>query len=615
MIKGQVYGGASARTSHHPTTTQTLPDPRDIVRLLKSQQQLLIHEDTIQINLILVRHGYSRANENSRLVEPIMISDPRLVKEYADSQPQWAGKLIKSDCLMSDYPTIIVSSNMIRAMMTASFLSKEIDPELSVFVSPHLKEHQNQGQKKGKLDGGNTTLQSPDYQLHKILKEYPDFNQMFLFDKEFFRFIHDKAMVIKQIKKKKQITSSKRTMASGMGGAAAGGLFGGLPGAAIGALVMPWMTKKVKSSIFDEGVPYQQNLKDVHESEFIKDYPENDFIPIHFKKDAARWPSLLYKDDMTKEDGELDTFFTDAVCRLLFHNRIIIETKRCNLIIVCHGGVIRQFLHHYKFVQEKHFHVGNCDVFHIRGTQIQCRQKTSLRLGHVCDWYHNPFQETPARLTPQYEQDQQFQIIHPPSSRHTDPSQQQRLKQQIFSRLRSNLTHILQQSSKDSFLRHVEIFSAKQFIHLHSFIQYLTIQEEIPKKEKEFILGVIVKFMEENHHFTGYVSITAIIHKLYECGYTYRMIHNFFQKYNLFDVFEHRKIIKMSDDEKRKIKQFVLPHRSQQTTTDRLSSDEIIALFTYVFIKFPQEKLCRILHKERSRRFNTLLYTLFQSFD
>jgi broad specificity phosphatase PhoE len=597
---GSRSGGAAAPRRQRPsdqTRSEVLQSPLDVVSLHRSsqQRQRAIQGDAISVNLILVRHGYSEANDD--WTKAAFISDPLLVERYANSQSPWAGELIKRECLEEDIPTIIVSSNLIRAMMTASFLSKKINTELPIYVSPHLKEHLNLGQSKAGLRGGNTTLLSPDYQLHKILKGYDGFNQEFLFDGEFFKYINQKIKVMEQIKRLKRQADELRRTASRVAGTAGGGAAAGFLGAGFGYFAAPLVTDFIKRFSYQDGDPYQDVIKRRYDpKQFTKDCPIGDFKSIHFRKDAEKWPALLYKKEFQTENGELDIFFTNAVCRLL-RNALPDGVRRCNLIIVCHGGVIRQFLHQHGYISGTELHIGNCDVFHIKDSHIMCTGDSGrLRLGTVCDWYQNPFQEKIKQRAPlKFEQDQQFQIV--PSSR-SHPSQAQDTQKMIKQIKRQQLL------SDDA----LHGFDLEQLIGIKTCIQEIMSKRYSTIEEKKFVLEIIRRFIKEKHVVLPleYAHIISIIHKLYMCGYTsYTKVNNFFKKYNLFDIFRY-KMIKMNADEKQ-MKQMLFSQMDISSST-RDKSIHIIQIFSDIFTSLPCEKLSRILLTEQSKRF----YTMFE---
>lgn len=347
-----------------------------------------------QVNLVIVRHGYSEANEN--VINTIFVADPRLTKTNSlyNTQPLWAGETIKTHCLLQKTPIITVSSNMIRAMMTASFLF----PKNVIYVAPHLKEHKNLGQKLLALEGGNTTLPSPDYQLHKILNEFPSFHQMYRFDKKLFRII-SKNKLDKLLKKKETKSEIRKVLAGGWVGSLAATLLGTGP---IGALTLASAVGLISSAttkpvgrgvgVLDSKKSYGESLIDP--TIFSQQHHTLDnFVNISFNRQSHRRPLVMYTPEAIMDAGKIEQFLKNDVCRILNDN----STNRSddntyNLIIVCHGGVIREFLKKHKYCDE-YVKIGNCDVFNIPDTIIECNGEIGVtKLGSVCRWFQNPYQ-------------------------------------------------------------------------------------------------------------------------------------------------------------------------------------------------------------------------------
>lgn len=327
---------------------------------LRPEQQQQQSGKTYTVDLYLVRHGFSEANLSKK--KSLFSPDPLLVSTHAEKQPVEAGRKLNEILHDNPNPTIVVSSNMNRAMMTA--VNMRLNNITDIYVSPNLKETLHKGEET--IHGGNICLPSPDHQFKRILLKYPTWNKVrknvFKFDSDMIDFKPLDQVIQNQSSLKSRMTSGVKS-------------------------AMRFLGLNVREPYIHILQNLPQTQKTMNQQQRLRLMNEQlPFIPMTQKRSN---PLLIYKERDRIEPGNFKTFIKNNVCKLLAHAPN--NPTKINLVVVCHGKLIKLFLR--DFYGFRADHIGNCDILQAENLKIKCSTKgqgTIKKLPNKLKWHQNP---------------------------------------------------------------------------------------------------------------------------------------------------------------------------------------------------------------------------------
>jgi broad specificity phosphatase PhoE len=613
-----------------------------------------------KVNLMIVRHAVSEANVSKIsagfLADPLLFFDQT---ESADQQALKAGEIIYNEFLKQDKPTILISSPMIRTLMTTHYLKQMIPGgvDLPIYVTNNLKELFHTLETT--VPGGNSILGSPSHQLHNILMGLKgrgeDFNDTLLFDSHMLDFVIDleqkkekeyrvylggsKFNNFRNLMKKglqyvqigKHIISGATKKASqyipGSVSTVGGALIGGL-GRVLSRGKKPKKQKTPPPTQESFTEKYLSKLDKKNAKEFIEKSRQQrhfigNFIPIT-KSDIKE--SFVYKDEALTNEGHIMTFLRNNICKIFSENAGLGD--EINVIIVTHGGVIRTFV---KEQFDKKIAVGNCDVFYIPNTKIKCSPGSyydvgRIKLGGKLIWRKQPIGNQPRHKIKQL----QYQKTVPPQQQQIklSPHFNVAKKRGLISEIEKNTNlddsdkrRIIQkiQNSQKIIKDNIRQVGYKSMDNFNVFMRDLTDLTRVINTsdyiERLLDLGYKWLIMEKRSYSQGFQTI---MYGLIKCGLPDDKIEKIFNRFDLFNITEKYLCPKLPETNKwgKKFERFIDPAYNDRIEVffgetrglekERLCqniSTSIYAIFSHLF-PFELDYCDQLLELLRSKRKN-----------
>lgn len=271
------------------------------------------------VNLILIKHS-STVNKLQDAYDSIL--NP-LTKR---TECERIMTNLESFCLDPNAPSILITSNKIASMETASLLRRKLKTR-DVFVTNMLK-------------GGADPLISPDRQFFKIVKTNPSFKDKFCFIRDELDVIEKPQQLLSSWTKTRSILRGFKSKLKSITG--------------VDTETNQEMYKKYLDTLSKTGKLKELFMK----SFFIK----GDFIKMSHQDS---FPGLIYK---LRLKGNVKEFLKHRLCQILEHTKIQSGGK-VNVVLITHENVMKDFL---KEFDHPKINFENGDILHSPNTMVFC---------------------------------------------------------------------------------------------------------------------------------------------------------------------------------------------------------------------------------------------------